>query len=461
MAILVAGLSLVLPSGASGSANQPLSTFSWRVEDRFGSLLKPFHAPDGRLLGEVPVVTPPREYIHSSSRTVHFDACAPDQNQRATYSWRIDNGPHVLAGCRYEHAFSTLGPHEVELTITVASGQSTSSTQTIDLKDYLIVSLGDSYASGEGNPEVPGIYTIAFPPCRQEGQVQLTTPCVQGIRQRAGWTADACHRSSWAGPAQAALLLERDDPHSTVTFVSLACSGATIEEGLLGRQVSRPPDRPPQVDALADILCPPAAACAGPEAQRRVDALVISVGGNDIGFSDIVADCIRLFSACTGDTISEDSPVAQARPKLIGLVLRYVQLFRAINATLNVANVFLTENADAWIGENGQYCTIRGFPLGTAIQRDGVRWLHQNLLQPLNATGRSIARTLGWIYVDGIADPFRGHGYCAADPWIVTYPESWAQQGDDRGTLHPNRQGHRLIANRIGEVVRETLNRAP
>ena len=299
LAILLAGISLALPQGATGSANQLPSTFTWYVEDRFGSHLQAFYGPDGRLLAQVPVVTPSQEYIHSPGRTVQFDACAADQDQAATYGWRIDNGPRVTAGCRYEHAFSTPGPHEVDLTITGVSGRSTSSTQTIDLRDYLIVSLGDSYASGEGNPEVPGTYTIAFPPCRQAGKVQLMTPCVQ-----------------------AALSLEREDPHSTVTFVSLACSGATIEEGLLGRQVNRPSDRPSQVDALTGLLCPPAATCAGPDEQRRVDALVISIGGNDIGFSDIVKACIRLVGACTGDTIPEDSPVGQARPKRAWLGLR-------------------------------------------------------------------------------------------------------------------------------------------
>lgn len=464
LAILLAGISLALARGASGSANQPPSTFTWHVEDRFGSHLQAFTGPDGRLQAQRPVVTPSREYVHSTARVVQFDACA-SQFQASTYRWRIDSGRPVVAGCRHEHAFPTLGPHEVELTTTGVSGQSTPSTQTIQqtihLKDYLIVSLGDSYASGEGNPEVPGAYAIAFPPCRQEGKVHLRTPCVQGITRHAGWTGDACHRSSWAGPAQAALSLERGDPHSTVTFVSLACSGATIDEGLLRRQVNRPPDRPPQVDALVDLLCPPAAMCAGPDRQRRVDALVISIGGNDLGFSDIVKACVRLVGTCTGETIPEDSPVAAARQKLVRLGLRYVDLFRAMNAKLNVANVFLTENAGAWIGEDGQACAIRGFPLGTAIQRDDVRWLHENLLQPLNATERSIARTLGWIYVDGIAEPFHGHGYCAAAPWFITYPESWAQQGDERGTLHPNRQGHQLIARRISEVVRATLGRAP
>ncbi len=457
LAVLSAAVGLTLPAGSVGSATPLLpSPFSWRMEDRFGSQTEAFPGPDGQAV-QIPVVTPSQEYVHSPRRTVQFDACAADPTQTATYGWRIDSGSRAVAGCRYAHEFSTLGPHEVEVTTTGPSGQSTSVMQTIDLKDYLIVSLGDSYASGEGNPEVPGTYTIAFPPCRQGGTLQLTTPCVKDVRQSAAWTGEACHRSSWAGPAQAALAFERADPHTTVTFVSLACSGATIEEGLLGRQVNRPPDRPPQVEALADLLCPPPRSCPDPSTQRRVDALVISIGGNDIGFSDIVKVCVRLVGPCAGDHIPEDSPVAQARPKLRTLGLLYVQLFRAINARLTVATVFLTENADAWIGAQGRYCSIGGFPLWAEIQRDDVRWLHQNLMDPLNATARTIARTLGWIYVDGVADSFHGHGYCAADRWIVRYPESWARQGDDRGTLHPNRQGHRLYAQRIGEVLRGTL----
>lgn len=457
-AILLGAAILTVPLVETASAKQLQSSFSWRMEDRFGSQTLAFYEPDGRLLAQVPIVTPSREYVHSSSRTVQFDACPANRSPSAAFVWRIDNGARIVAGCRYEHTFSTLGLHRVELTITGA-GLSTSSAQTIELRDSLIVSLGDSYASGEGNPDVPGDYAIVFPPCRQDGKFQLSTPCLQGVRRRAAWSDSACHRSFWAGPAQAALALERADPHSTVTFVSLACSGATIEEGLLGRQLNRPPTRPPQLEALAALLCSGPAPCMDPSQQRRVDALIISIGGNDLGFSDIVRACLRSFSPCTGDNIREDSPVAEARRMLSRIGLLYIRVFRAVNATLNVADVLLTENADPSIGEHGQYCGFGGFPFGARIQSDDVRWLHQNILRRLNDTGRSISRTLGWIYVDGIADPFHGHGYCARDHWFVTYPESWAGQGDDRGTMHPNRLGHQLYAQRISGVVAGVLRR--
>lgn len=50
--------------------------------------------------------------------------------------------------------------YKVELTETGLSGTSTpvSTTANVQVKDILIVSIGDSYASGEGNPVVPGVF---------------------------------------------------------------------------------------------------------------------------------------------------------------------------------------------------------------------------------------------------------------------------------------------------------------
>lgn len=441
---------------AASAPDQTPPLLIWRMADRFGAARQTFYAADGRVRATVPVVTPSREEIHAPERTVELDACAAAPGPEAGYAWRFDGGPPVSAGCRTVHTFAALGPHRVEVSAT-AAGRTMSFAQTIELTDYLIVSLGDSYASGEGVPEVPGRYAVAFPPCVSDGRLRLTTPCLREAAEEAGWTGGACHRSSWAGPAQAALALERDDPHRTVTFVSLACSGAEIEAGVLAPQVSRPPRRLPQLEALASLLCPPAVVCTRPEQRRRVDALIISIGGNDIGFSDIVKACVRLIGSCTR-AATDDSPVAQARPKLLALGQQYVRLYRAINDTLEPAHVFLTEYADAWTEGTGP-CTIGGFPLGAGIRRDDVRWLHEHLSQPLNATGRGLARILGWGYIDSIAAGFREHGYCAEEPWIVRYHESWVRQGDDRGTLHPNRAGQAFIARRIAEVIGGTLQR--
>jgi len=219
----------------------PGPTFSWRMEDRFGFSRADF-AP-------VPVVTPTADYIHSLQRLVHFDACPSPSGQgapNAAHAWRVDAAPPVQAGCRYDHTFASLGPHRVELTVTTG-GAAAVTVQTIDLRDHLIVSLGDSYASGEGVPDVEGEYAIRFPPCRDAGTFSFRTPCVEQVVRPVQWSNAVCHRSSWAGPAQAALAMERADPHSTVTFISLACAGASIDGGLLGPHRGQPP----QVDALA------------------------------------------------------------------------------------------------------------------------------------------------------------------------------------------------------------------
>lgn len=80
----------------------------------------------------------------------------------------------------------------------------------------LIVSLGDSYGSGEGNPDLHQI----FDP-RPESFFQVHRPTQ--------WVDKRCHRSATAGPAEAARRLEASDPKTSVTFLSFACSGATID----------------------------------------------------------------------------------------------------------------------------------------------------------------------------------------------------------------------------------------
>src|SRR4051794_3613356 len=85
----------------------------------------------------------------------------------------------------------------------------------VNPRDYFIVSIGDSFASGEGNPDVP---CRGFNGCADEDPV---------------WQYKDCHRSEWAGPSRSALALESSSDQSSVTLLHLACSGATVPKGLL------------------------------------------------------------------------------------------------------------------------------------------------------------------------------------------------------------------------------------
>ena len=88
-------------------------------------------------------------------------------------------------------------------------------------------------------------------------------------------------------------------PHIAVTYLPLACTGATIADGLFGSQRARE--------------CPPSksnAACSGTvngqlaelrealtaakrrQPERKLDLVLLSIGANDIYFPGLVADVI-------------------------------------------------------------------------------------------------------------------------------------------------------------------------
>lgn len=293
------------------------------------------------------------------------------------------------------------------------------------------------------------------------------------------WTHRTCHRSSRAGPALAARWLE-GEPHSTVTFISLACSGAEIEKGLLigGHRGQRA-----QVEELARLLCPPLAACASPGDLRPIDALVITVGGNDIGFSHIISDCVFDFNRCTEGRLPialclkaveprlqslgpdqqwilrracNEDPGRVAQRMMSELPLKYVELDAAIRGRLRFttpAGIWITEYSDPSTAVDGRTCGFGGFPLEKEIAAPDVAWLRQNVFGALNTSIRSSAKSVAWGFVGDIARRYHGHGYCSPDGWFVTYRESWRVQGDLQGTLHPNRRGHEVIGQRIAEVI--------
>ena len=132
-------------------------------------------------------------------------------------------------------------------------------TQRIELRDYLIVSLGDSFASGEGSPDRKGSYDVNIP---STADYVLGAAVTTHERRPPLWQDPRCDRSARSAHALLAKKIEDADVHSSVTFVSLACSGAGIDKGLLGPYAgSQPPagagPLPAQVDALTGLVGSP------------------------------------------------------------------------------------------------------------------------------------------------------------------------------------------------------------
>lgn len=119
------------------------ASFDWTMPDRFG------HDRDGDGLVDYPRAT---VELQPSSWTVRFDACDLEADR---YHWYVDRRPVArVTSCEYEHEFSAEGEYDVLLHALSTPGSSVRVEETVTVQDWLIVSFGDSYASGEGVPEV-------------------------------------------------------------------------------------------------------------------------------------------------------------------------------------------------------------------------------------------------------------------------------------------------------------------
>jgi len=210
-------------------------------------------------------------------------------------------------------------PSIATVDVATADGGTRRVTGEILVRDLLIAGLGDSIAAGEGNPDRPvslsddgfcfrqfvaNVRTEYFRP----GRVGFggDKSCDAGGRGAdsgdwsklsARWMSSACHRSLYSYQLRAALALAAGSPHVAVTFLPLACTGATIEAGLFGAQRAReldcgdrpcPGSVPGQLGQLQALL----ARAKQRQPGRQLDLVFLTVGANDINFSGLVADVI-------------------------------------------------------------------------------------------------------------------------------------------------------------------------
>jgi hypothetical protein len=369
----------------------------------------------------------------------------------------------------------------------VISGPNAGSfTQSVTIKDHLIASIGDSYGSGEGTPDVNGNWL----------------PGPLGGQPPARWVDTRCHRSANAGPAQAALRLEAADPHSTVTFLSFACSGATINRNynagqppwdpydpgdpakVLGTGVLGPyrgvepvnPDNyndkvPDQISELARTV-----------QNRRIDALVVSGGGNDMGFGPLAGACVWASNCITDDyfvtSANGSGPVrvpTRFDQDMALIAGRYAALDAAIDnpnpagrPALRVARTFITQYPDSTTERvNGQVVTCDeilediAWALGSKMSGSEVTFARNTVLPRMNGAVAAAAGAHGWEVVTEHVAQSAGHGYCVgtsdqpnADRWIRTAAEAEVLQGPHErskttGTLHPTRRGYQAYADAL------------
>jgi hypothetical protein len=429
---------LVLPAVVAAPASakappRPSAVIDWQmpaltVDSNADGSIDPYL--DGNRTADVP---PDGRY------EVVLDGC---RSANATsFEWQIRSQKYSSAECSTTVRLAE-GDYRVKLK-TRGPGGTAVSHRTVTVRTHLVLGLGDSYGAGSG------------------AQVLTDNPA------GGGYYDPNCGRTPRSHQALAALELERSDPRSSVIFIHLSCGGAQINPGMLtpfrGNR--------PQVDQARDLV-----------KGQPIDALMLSIGGNDVGFGAILQQCLLtpgidcptapfagfptfheflvtqfswlrdgnptepidglpLLAEClsgTGCTTSE-TPDGSGQPLQVDpvdvLYTTYPDLTRGdtggfcdvVPGAVDPGLVNTTAAEWAWI--DGVVEALDQDPVYTFTDSAGTAVPLAQTSPGLNAVIAETAQRYGWSPVTGVyADSFTsstGHGYCAASYNPATGDGRW------------------------------------
>ncbi|MCA9469917.1 MAG: hypothetical protein KC643_31345 [Nitrospira sp.] len=386
-------------------------------------------------------------YFDSVGSRLHDHSFDPPEEIAITeYLWSI-------RGIKDEKTFRTpkfgvrlqQGRYTVQLTVKGINedGRKISRTkmEPITIRDIVFVALGDSFSSGEGNPEqrklsLVEIFRLSPPHSENINVAEMTSahwaetgpkwnPTISKNRDHA-----RAHRSTLGWPAQVALTLERSDPHTSVTFIYLAATGATIREGIIGPHQGALDEVPgflkPQLQETQEIL-----------RGRSVDILTMSIGGNDAGFSSLITallktvgtdrqlgrrekatkngkwdEILEAFWWTGGKDVNADG--------LDRLPSLFNTLAEKINSILQPRHTYILGYPDlTQYRVDGHILTcdhigddVLKVRFNKKIDDEEAAWARDHFIRPLNQVIRHAASRHGWRYVEDRAQWMTPRGYC-------------------------------------------------
>jgi hypothetical protein len=397
--------------------------------------------------------------------------------------WRVGSGQVQTAPCDGTVKAVLPYPGGADISVNVEGEQPISLHAQV--RDLLIVGMGDSFGSGEGNPNQAVTFSA-------NGRYRNLYPVRSrnDVSSNAQWMDKLCHRSLYGHQLRAALQIAIENPQSSVTFLGYSCSGASIENGILGPQeyverVSSQSNqqsfvtgssKDAQMRWLLRELCVAKPekvdgywTCPGNQYRRSVDYLFMSVGGNDIGFANVVAwATIRKGTSATlakffGATVPPKlfaqnmrDILPNAYAKLAKALEVAVPLYSGEQQVFDATRVILTSYPDLLVDETGGVCQAGGSEDGTediypanqsmdafsswlATTSGRLNDVHDQL-STLHQRMKELAGDQGWTFAGRVYEDkvFTRHGFCAqsskfaADPAEVLMLPCWGKA--DRAT---------------------------
>ena len=397
------------------------------------------------------------------------------------------------------------------------------------VEDLFIVALGDSFASGESNPDRP----VQFSPSREmvydpkilrdevasqdldkkpalgsmgggfglasaedqynpkvlpkrymedeatDRNYKPSSPEFQAAFDKAAakWLSRDCHRSQYGYPFRVGIELALENHHRSITFASFTCSGAEIAQGLFGEMDAREGFSDPvsakvraQFDQLSDLICrggtsarTQAATYTFPDftygstqvtpkrvtkmwcppqlRKRPVDMVMMSIGGNDVGFGALAAYAISEnasdfapIATWVGSSIRFGPPVARVYLSVLDQRMKAVKDALADGFGVTPGRVLQSSYEPIQFDETGALCGAQptlGMDVHPGLKLDRGRLQEtadflkelQAKLECISSTkGKSCPADLatgagtGFTLVTDHLPEFAKRGMCARDP---------------------------------------------
>jgi len=277
-----------------------------------------------------------------------------------------------------------------------------------DTRPVAVVAMGDSVASGEG----AGAYE---PGTDRPGNL--------------------CHRSTVGEIARTTI-------PGVDRRVNLACSGARTSDVALGGSTRY--GEAPQAERLRAVA-----------RDNRVTLVVLTVGANDVGFYDLVLDCIRayfLLGPRCQDAWRTRLPaaLAAAAPRIAANLADIRAVMREAGYADDAYQLVL-QSYSSPVTEDMRYFFTRALE-GCPVRLDDARWARESVVPQLSATMGLVAAGSGARFLD-LGPALRGREACArgvtrAQEWATGVYVDVAQLRNGVGgnlvqqSLHPNALGH-------------------
>jgi hypothetical protein len=89
------------------------------------------------------------------------------------------------------------------------------------------------------------------------------------------------------------------------------------------------------------------------------------------------------------------------------------------------------------------------------------QFMEESLINPLNSALRTAVgrhSQEGWIFVDGMVEMSKPHGFCSKSPWFNTLKTSYNTQHDVQGTAHLNKSGQKAYQWLLQKKIIELFN---